>query len=70
MDFLRNIVQWREIRAYDCFVFALFSHGEHNEVEFVDGGRVEVEDILTKFNNFNCHMLVGKPKIFFFPFCR
>lgn len=70
LDLLKNTVQCRDIRLYDCFVFAVLSHGEQNEVEFVDGGRLDVEEILIKFNNHHCHYLVGKPKIFFFPFCR
>lgn len=69
-DLVKNIVQCRDIRLYDCFMFAVLSHGEQNEVEFVDGGRIDVEEILTKFNNYNCHSLVGKPKIFILPFCR
>lgn len=70
MDLLKNIVQCRDIRLYDCFMFAVLSHGEQNEVEFVDGGKIDVEEILTKFNNYNCRSLVGKPKIFILPFCR
>lgn len=70
LDLLKNTTQCRDIRLYDCFVFAVLSHGEQNEVEFVDGGKLDVEDILIKFNNHHCHYLVGKPKIFIFPFCR
>lgn len=70
LTFLENIIGDKEIGTFDCFIFAIFSHGEQTEVQFVDGGKVEVEDILTKFNNFHCPSLVGKPKIFLFPFCR
>lgn len=31
---------------------------------------MDVEDILSKFSNSNCDRMVGKPKIFIFPFCR
>lgn len=74
MELIKNLSLWSELRKYDCFVFALLSHGDGNEmglsVEFSDRGFVDVEDILTQFNNLHCKHLVGKPKIFLFPFCR
>lgn len=48
MDFLANIVNCRDLREYDCFVLAVFSHGEHNEVEFVDGNKVDVDEGVTR----------------------
>lgn len=61
------------IRGIDCLVFGLLSHGDEHfgrtTVEFYDGS-AEVNDILSKFSNAECLKLVGKPKIFLFPFCR
>lgn len=66
--------RWPELRKFDCFVFALLSHGNGSEmglsVEFTDHEFVDVEEILTQFNNLHCRKLVGKPKVFLFPFCR
>lgn len=62
------------LRRPDCLVFALLTHGSMNGhsayAEFSDGGSYKVEDIIQFFSNTNCMFLIGKPKIFLFPFCR
>lgn len=59
----------------DCLVLSIMSHGARKDnllrVQFGDGKKLYVEDdIISKFNNENCRSLIGKPKIFIFPFCR
>lgn len=61
------------IRGIDCLVFGLLSHGDEvfgrTTVDFCDDS-AEINDIIAKFSNANCMKLIGKPKIFLFPFCR
>lgn len=63
-----------ELRKTDCLLFAILSHGHVDEgmetVEFRDGSFERTENIYNRFNNVNCDSLIGKPKIFLFPFCR
>lgn len=55
-------------------MFGLLTHGERDfasfNVEFSDLQKMDVEEILSKFSNSNCDRMIGKPKIFIFPFCR
>lgn len=74
MDLIDLLSVSSQMRKFDCFVLAVLSHGDSNgtvcSVEFKDRESVNIEDILTKFNNLTCKNLVGKPKVFLFPFCR
>ena len=60
----------------DSTVVAVMSHGKsgtHDEGTLIytkDCLFISSEDILRRFNNINCPLLKGKPKIFFFQFCR
>lgn len=69
-----QLVVSSHLRTTDCLVFGLLTHGERDyisfNVEFSDLHKMDVEDILAKFSNKNCDRLMGKPKIFIFPFCR
>lgn len=69
-----QLVVSSHLRTTDCLVFGLLTHGERDyasfNVEFSDLQKMDVEDILSKFSNSNCDRMVGKPKIFIFPFCR
>lgn len=71
---IKKLAVRRELREHDCFVMAVLSHGDGADmkfnVEFIDGGTFDVEEILIQFNNLNCKELVKIPKIFLFPFCR
>lgn len=69
-----QLVKSPELRHTDCLLFAILSHGHVDEgmehVEFRDGSYERTENIYNKFNNVNCESLIGKPKVFLFPFCR
>lgn len=71
---IRKLAAWNELQKFDCFILAVLSHGDGNEVtssvQFLDHQTYETSDILNQFNNFNCKQLIGKPKVFLFPFCR
>lgn len=71
---IRKLALWKEMKKFDCFILAVLSHGDGNEVtssvQFLDHQTCETAEILNQFNNFNCKQLIGKPKIFLFPFCR
>nr|CAH0100029.1 unnamed protein product [Daphnia galeata] len=60
----------------DSVVVAVMSHGKsgtHDEGTLIytkDCKFFSSEDLLRRFNNLNCPLLKGKPKIFFFQFCR
>ena len=62
------------LKSIDSFVFCLQTHGDlhmHQTIcEFSDGKTVTVDFIIETFSNVNCNVLIGKPKVFFFPFCR
>ena len=61
----------------DSTIVAIMSHGKSGTLEdgtyiYTKDGRSSLssEDILRRFNNMNCPLLKGKPKIFLFQFCR
>jgi len=60
----------------DSTIVALMSHGKGGEtyeetlINTSDGKFISSEKILSKFNNTNFPLLLGKPKIFLFQFCR
>ena len=60
----------------DSTVVAVMSHGKggnHEEGTLIytrDCNFLSSEDILRRFNNINCPLLKGKPKLFLFQFCR
>lgn len=62
------------LRKPECLVFALLTHGNmvgsKAVVTFSDGGLYEVERIIERFSNVDCDYMLGRPKIFLFPFCR
>lgn len=64
----------QNLKSFDSFVFCLQTHGDlymHQTIcEFSDGQTITVDRIIETFSNANCTALVGKPKVFFFPFCR
>lgn len=69
-----QLVDSPNLRRTDCLFFAILSHGSRDNnmdnVEFRDSSFVPTDKICNRFNNDNCMSLVGKPKVFLFPFCR
>ncbi|XP_033125401.1 caspase-3-like isoform X3 [Anneissia japonica] len=55
---------------YDCFIFAVLTHGINGALYTVDERLVQVDDILKCFSGEGCPTLTGKPKIFFIQACR
>ncbi|CAN0143108.1 unnamed protein product [Lampetra planeri] len=55
--------------GFDCFVCAVFTHGEPG-ILYTKDGLVKTNDILEQFRGTECPSLVGKPKIFIFQACR
>lgn len=53
-----------------CCVVCLMSHGEEGYLTTKEGNRLLLDDIFTMFNNINCPLLAGKPKIFLIQSCR
>lgn len=62
------------LKNIDSFVLCLQTHGDWHEhqtiCEFSDAHTIAVDTIIDTFSNVNCNDLVGKPKVFLFPFCR
>uniref|UniRef100_A0A336LMF0 CSON011090 protein n=1 Tax=Culicoides sonorensis TaxID=179676 RepID=A0A336LMF0_CULSO len=71
---LKQFVVSEVLKNTDCLVFGLLTHGDdngkHAYAEFCCGMYVNVQHIIDHFSNLNCTHLIGKPKIFLFPFCR
>jgi caspase Dronc len=55
-------------------VLGILTHGSHSEgvtrILFGDMSLMKLDDVMERFQNRNCIHLLGKPKIFLFPFCR
>ncbi|XP_019615401.1 PREDICTED: caspase-2-like [Branchiostoma belcheri] len=54
----------------DCCVVVLMSHGHKGVISGTDNKPVNLEDIFKMFDNENCPLLKGKPKLFFIQACR
>ncbi|XP_023293897.2 caspase Dronc-like [Lucilia cuprina] len=71
---LDELLSSDEIRDTECFVMALMTHGQMSDgvqwIYFHDGSVVKVKEIEKRFYHENCTQLVGKPKIFIYPYCR
>ncbi|KAL3876382.1 hypothetical protein ACJMK2_034234 [Sinanodonta woodiana] len=57
-------------RKSDCFICAILTHGDEQDVLYGTDGTVHFENILSFFKGKNCPDLVGKPKLFFIQACR
>jgi len=55
---------------HDALVVILLSHGTESGIYGVDGLEVDLNDILTYYDNKKCKQLMGKPKIFIVQACR
>lgn len=56
--------------AHNAFVGVILSHGHPGVIVGSDSHTVKVDEILTPFNNQECPLLEGKPKLFFIQACR
>jgi hypothetical protein len=57
-------------KSYDALVVIISSHGCKEGIVCTNGGTVNGITILEIFNNVNCPLLSGKPKVFFIIACR
>lgn len=67
--------QFKQVSAkcmarHDALVIILLSHGSESGVYGTDGLEVDMNDILTYFDNKKCKQMLGKPKIFIVQACR
>ncbi|EFX71263.1 hypothetical protein DAPPUDRAFT_216854 [Daphnia pulex] len=75
-DELESFTKSEDHIVADSVIVAVMSHGKsgtHDEGTLIytkDCKFFSSEDLLRRFNNLNCPLLKGKPKIFFFQFCR
>jgi hypothetical protein len=67
---LKELSQNSELAKHDALAVIILSHGITDEIYGSDGGLIAVEDILSFFNNKNCHLMINKPKMFFLSACR
>lgn len=55
---------------YDALVVILLSHGTESGIYGTDGLEVDLNDILSYFDNKKCKQMLGKPKVFIVQACR
>lgn len=55
---------------HDSLVVILLSHGTESGIYGTDGLEVDMNDILTYFDNRSCKQMMGKPKVFIVQACR
>lgn len=60
----------RCVAVHDALVVILLSHGTESGIYGTDGLEVDLNYILTCFDNKNCKSLKGKPKVFIVQACR
>ncbi|GBM72816.1 Caspase-2 [Araneus ventricosus] len=74
MSILKKFSEKTEFKNVDsCIVYILSHGGQLQNLDYILGTdleRVYKQDIYSMFNNKNCNLLIGKPKIFFFQACR
>ena len=63
-------VSTRDHSKYDSFVSCLLSHGAEGEIYGSDGAKVDITELVIKFNAESCKLLGNKPKMFFVQACR
>ncbi|XP_077534119.1 caspase-3-like [Haemaphysalis longicornis] len=67
---LSEKAQEEQQKAADCLVVVLMSHGDKDTIYGSDNEELPLGDIYEMFNNDNCPVLQGKPKLFFVQTCR
>ncbi|XP_041117554.1 caspase-8-like [Polyodon spathula] len=72
-EMLKEIEQYQNLTDHkdrDCFVCCILSHGEKGKIYGIDGRTVLISEITKPFSGKNCHLLIGKPKVFFIQACQ
>jgi Caspase domain len=73
-DLLEQLRKSDILKGVDSVFMCIQTHGDLiyglTYMEFADGLTGHTESVIEKFSNINCPNLIGKPKVFFFPFCR
>lgn len=68
---LQELARSKEHENADCLVIFLMSHGHPGLIFGSDMNKVYLNnDVFSLFNNDNCPVLQGKPKLFFVQSCR
>lgn len=68
---LRDFRNMKEHGDVDSCVVVFMSHGRDDTSFYTsDNSYLTVHDVVERFNNRECPILKGKPKIFIFQFCR
>lgn len=70
MKSLFKQVAARCMKKHDALVVILLSHGTESGIYGSDGLEVEMNEILTYFDNKMCRQMIGKPKVFIVQACR
>ncbi|XP_045105932.1 cell death protein 3-like isoform X2 [Portunus trituberculatus] len=68
---LRDFRNMKEHNNVDSCIVVFMSHGRDDTSFYTsDNNYLTVHDVVERFNNRECPILKGKPKIFIFQFCR
>lgn len=67
---LKGFASLADLEQSDCMLIAVMSHGVEGSFYGRDGQPINIEQMLTLFNNQNCPQLQNKPKIFLIQACR
>lgn len=70
MKSLFRQVSARCMAKHDAVVVILLSHGTESGIYGTDGLEVDLNDILSYFDNKKCKQMMGKPKVFIVQACR
>lgn len=73
-ELIRKLITSDYLKQTESFFLCIQTHGDllNNQtiMEFSDGSREFTDEIISMFSNTECPVLIGKPKVFLFPFCR
>ncbi|XP_062575353.1 uncharacterized protein LOC134237268 [Saccostrea cucullata] len=82
LSLLNSYSKDKSLKAYDCFVFAISSHGvekevkgkdqvvHHHAIQMFDDEYFDTQKVLDYFSPKACEALKNKPKLFFIQACR
>ena len=60
----------RHHQKANAFILCVLSHGGDRYICGVDGERIDIDTIKSKFDGNNCPALSGKPKVFIVQACQ
>ena len=60
----------RQEKSANAFILCVLSHGVNGFIFGVDGERIAIDTITSKFDGNNCPALSGKPKVFIIQACQ